>query len=484
MHTLWVREHNRIASELKKMNPVWNDETLFQTSRKITSAIWQHITYNEYVPFLTSLPRYTGYKSNTDPSITNVFATAAFRYGHSLVPNEFSQLNNDFEKQYEPISLQEAFFNRQPINSHGIEPTMRGLIGNTSRDVDNHFAFGIARRLFVKVGSDDHLDLAALNIQRGRDHGLPSYNEYRKFCGLSVAADWEDIESLMLPGVGAKLKGVYNSPDDIDIFVGGISENHNASSEVGPTFECIISQQFTALRDGDRFYYENPGVFESAQLHAIKQVTMSTVLCNNLHSIVSIQPKAFQTPESNNFRRICWSRIPQLDLSPWKDRYNSNDVPSHEFDSMTNDNLIFDDELSTNLTLSNETKAEKKTDPDNTSEYIAEGYYVSKHHVENEEEEASAEDDFFVDRKMQEHEEKSNEESFNTKLNTIDNGNTAHRESSSDSSQQPQDIQDHEHQNQKQRDHSPNNSKFELVERFEEFLEHQKSGRKGQDREK
>jgi len=176
MHTIWIREHNRIATELQKMNPPWDDEQLFQTARRITGALWQHITYQEYVPVLTAIPKYTGYQENVNPSIFNVFATAAFRYGHSLVPNFFAQLDNNFDLSYDPVLLQESFFNRQHVNTRGIEPTMRGLVGNTSNEVDNHFVRSIVRKLFVKVGSEDYLDLAAINIQRGRDHGLPSYN--------------------------------------------------------------------------------------------------------------------------------------------------------------------------------------------------------------------------------------------------------------------------------------------------------------------
>jgi len=87
MHTVWIREHNRIATELKELNPSWDDEKLFQTSRRIVGGLWQHIAYTEYIPVLTSIPKYTGYKPSVDPSIINVFSTAAFRYGHSLVPN-------------------------------------------------------------------------------------------------------------------------------------------------------------------------------------------------------------------------------------------------------------------------------------------------------------------------------------------------------------------------------------------------------------
>ena len=162
MHTLWVREHNRIAKSLREENPLWTDEHLYKLTRKINIALWQHIIYNEYIPLLANLPAYTGYNDTVDPSILNAFSTAAFRYGHSLVPNEFLQFDKGFNPSSEPIVLQNAFFNRETINQHGIEPTMFGLLANTSNNVDDGFAHSIARKLFVAPGSDDYLDLTCL----------------------------------------------------------------------------------------------------------------------------------------------------------------------------------------------------------------------------------------------------------------------------------------------------------------------------------
>lgn len=107
VHTLFMREHNRIASELSRLNPSWNDQTLFFETRKILIAIYQHIIFNEWLPLiigpdyvktlnlfsLNGTAFYQQYDPNINPSIANEFATAAFRYGHSMSKNSFSRLS-------------------------------------------------------------------------------------------------------------------------------------------------------------------------------------------------------------------------------------------------------------------------------------------------------------------------------------------------------------------------------------------------------
>lgn len=101
-HTVWLRFHNLLASELQKLNPHWNDERLYQEARKIVGALVQHITYKEFLPLLlgtevmdlfelnpSNKGYLEGYNSRVDPAIANSFASAAFRFGHSLVQNSF-----------------------------------------------------------------------------------------------------------------------------------------------------------------------------------------------------------------------------------------------------------------------------------------------------------------------------------------------------------------------------------------------------------
>jgi peroxidase len=110
-----MREHNRVARELKRFNPNWNDETIFQECKRIVNAQWQHIVYNEWLPivlgeqFMTRFGLFpltegfsTNYRTDFDPRITNAFASAAFRMGHTLIPGMIKLVISSLCNNYYP----------------------------------------------------------------------------------------------------------------------------------------------------------------------------------------------------------------------------------------------------------------------------------------------------------------------------------------------------------------------------------------------
>lgn len=195
MHTMWIREHNRIARVLKNLNKHWDGERIYQEARKIVGAEIQHITYAEYLPKVlgtNALPRYRGYKKDVDPTISNVFAAAAFRFGHSLVRPSFAVLDANFDPVAPEVPLINAFFNNKFIQKYGVENILLGLLANVSLTVDRVIASGLTKHLFQQPGSEHGFDLAALNIQRGRDHGLPGYGAWRRECDFSHAEIFQE----------------------------------------------------------------------------------------------------------------------------------------------------------------------------------------------------------------------------------------------------------------------------------------------------
>jgi hypothetical protein len=143
--------------------------------------------------------------------------------------------------------------------------------------------------LFTNTGDGGH-DLAALNIQRSRDHGLASYAEARVAFGLSPVTAFSQITSDL--AVQNALKAAYGTVDRVELWVGGLAEQHLPGSSVGPLFAAILKDQFSRLRDGDRFWYQNPGVLPQAQASEIESTLMSHIIKRNT-KLVNLQPQVF-----------------------------------------------------------------------------------------------------------------------------------------------------------------------------------------------
>ena len=258
LHTVFVREHNRLAEILAVRYPSLDGDRIYNEARLMVAALIQSITYEEFLPALLGghreLGRYTGYKSTRDPRIVNMFSTAVFRLGHSLLSPQLLRTDASGETAAEGnLSLRRAFFSPQEITQHGVESVLRGLAAQQCQELDPYVIDDVRNFLFGDPGSGG-FDLASLNIQRGRDHGLPSYNDVREAAGFPRAVTFADISSD--PVIQSNLASVYNIPDDLDLWVGGLAEDHYDEAVVGPTFYAILKEQFQVLRDADRFWYE------------------------------------------------------------------------------------------------------------------------------------------------------------------------------------------------------------------------------------
>ncbi|MEM9587120.1 MAG: peroxidase family protein [Planctomycetota bacterium] len=291
MHTLWVREHNRIADEMSATDNSLSDEELYQAARAIVIGEIQAITFNEYLPALLgrdAIDAYSGYDPTVDPSISNLFATAAYRYGHTTLTTTLPRLDNEGnEIEAGSLSLQDAFFAPDEITQHGIESLLKGVSSQRAQEVDTMLIDDVRNFLFGPPGAGG-FDLASLNIQRGRDHGLPDYNSVRESLGLDRAESFADISAD--EDVQARLAAAYESVDDIDVWVGALAEDHVDGASVGEMLQTVIADQFEAIRSGDRLWYQN--VFEGEQLREISGTSLSDVIERNT-DLTSIQQQAF-----------------------------------------------------------------------------------------------------------------------------------------------------------------------------------------------
>lgn len=300
IHTLFVREHNRLAAQFVKIHPAWSDEQLYQEARRWVIAEIQAITYNEFLPAVLgpNAPQaYAGYDASVYPNVSNEFATAAFRVGHTMLPKTLLRLDaNGAEIAAGNLSLQDAFFNPAHITEAGIEPILRGLAGQAQQEIDNMIVDDVRNFLFGPPGAGG-LDLASLNIQRGREHGLASYNEARVAFGLSPVTSFVEISSD--PSVQQRLQDAYGTVDKIDLWVGGISEDHLPGSSLGETFTQIWVDQFERSRTGDRFWYEK--TFSPADRTYLNNLKLSTILKAN-GVTGTLQSNVFFTKETLTVR--------------------------------------------------------------------------------------------------------------------------------------------------------------------------------------
>ena len=258
MHTLFVREHNRLADIYAAADPTLTGDEIYEKARRMVGAEMQAITYNEFLPVLlgkNAISNYEGYDPDLNAGIANVFSTSAYRFGHSLLSSTLLRLNAKFKEIPEGhLPLRDAFFAPQRIiNEGGIEPILRGLAKQVCQRGDVFVVDAVRNFLFGEP--DDGFDLAALNIQRGRDHGLPSYNDTRIAYGLAPAASFADVSSDL--ETQDRLASIYDDVDEIDVWIGGLAEDRLPGAQVGELNYTIIKEQFELLRDGDRFWFES-----------------------------------------------------------------------------------------------------------------------------------------------------------------------------------------------------------------------------------
>jgi peroxidase len=235
LQTLLVREHNYQVDKLQAEHPHWDGNHLYEQARAIVSAEIASITYNEFLPLLlgSNAPgAYTGYDPTVNPTISEEFAGAAFRFGHSIVSNETERVDENGVVTGPELELRDTFFlPADQFNADGgADGFLRHLGTDASQAMDARIVDGLRNFLFdPPVG----MDLAAINIQRGHDLGLGTLNETREALGLTPYTSFEQITDDA--GTVAALKATFTDVNQIDLWTGGLSEKHFAGGLVGET---------------------------------------------------------------------------------------------------------------------------------------------------------------------------------------------------------------------------------------------------------
>lgn len=303
IHTLFVREHNRQCDLIIEKNPDWPDEKIYQYARKMMGGFIQQILFNEWLPAVgVKLPAYVGYKDKLNPTVSNEFTGAGFRLGHTLLSGKIRRLNPDGSSLFSgsDLKLREVFFKVSAIKeSGGIEPFLQGMGTQVQQKFDAKVVDDIRNFLFGKPGQGG-LDLAAINIQRGRERGLPDINELRKSLNLTPYKSISDINPENLTLI-RKLESLYREIESIDLWVALLSEKKWEGTIFGETILHFLTYTFTNLRDGDRFYFEIDPVLSSEDKKIIRGVKMHHLILANT-SIKKMQSQVFSQA---NYPEIC-----------------------------------------------------------------------------------------------------------------------------------------------------------------------------------
>lgn len=258
IHTIFVREHNRLVDVIRTSFPErvvrrLDPKTIYEWARQINIAQFQKIVYEEFLPAIMGrrFLRYRGYRRFVDPTVSDIFAGAAFRVGHTMVGNVVSRRGRS--GPLTPLTMGDVFFREFGLEDTAeVDNLFRGAANQKCQEVDLLVHDVLRNMLFDKVPGEEGFDLVALNIQRGRDHALPTYNQIRQIFGLRKVKSFSQIN----PAISSKLSQAYdNDVDKVEAWPGLLAEKKAGRAGFGPTMLRVWQAEFARLMDGDQFFY-------------------------------------------------------------------------------------------------------------------------------------------------------------------------------------------------------------------------------------
>ncbi|XP_053694357.1 peroxidase [Sabethes cyaneus] len=310
LHTLFLRSHNRLAKHLALINPHWNDGRLFEVARKINIRIYHKIVHDWVETVLGSqLP--TGTLANEDARVSNEFATAAIRFYNTMMPGEINDLVQS--NQQMALDLEDLFYKPRDLRKKEyFGHLINSVLQQNAMSLDTSYVDDVAQLLFKtrNIGTD----VLALDIQRGRDHGLNSYTSYYQLCTGKTVTTWTDLAASINPADLKTLQSAYGSFQDIDLIVGAIAEKPAPGAIVGPTLACIIKDQIGDSLAADKNNHHTQKIDA-----LLANYSAARFLCDTAQ-IAKVQPNIFRLPTvgGDNSQMRC-AQFPELDLRSFRE---------------------------------------------------------------------------------------------------------------------------------------------------------------------
>jgi Ca2+-binding RTX toxin-like protein len=306
IHEVFHNEHNRLVEQIQDLieqrdliqpgfAAQWNGEMLFEAAKLANEMQYQHIVFEFFARRMSpNIEAFAEYQVEINPNITMEFSQAVFRLGHSMLTETVDGV--DAGSNTSSMSLVEAFLNPVAFEETGAADFASGMSRQMGNQIDE-FVTNAVRNFLLGLP----LDLAAINIARGREVGLATLNQVREDLfnqtgeeSLAPYTSWADFGGHLLnPSSLVNFIAAYardtdianarNSGDlalartlataamgnatfmnggdlgyeDIDLWIGGLAEQKVTGGMLGSTFDFIFAMQFLDLQNGDRFYYLN-----------------------------------------------------------------------------------------------------------------------------------------------------------------------------------------------------------------------------------
>lgn len=347
LQTVFMREHNRLVDRIATLKPSLNAQEQYNLARKLVGAEIQAITYNEFLPALMGSNAPTAqdyvYRPDEDGSITNSFSHAVYRFGHSALGDSLLLANNNSQATGS-MTFASVFFNPNQITNNPalVDQVLMGASLQQSQEIDLKIVDSIRNVMFGPPGAGG-TDLMAVDIQRGRDHGIVDYNELRVAYDLPLLASFNQLPTDAT--TRNALKTLYaNNINNVDAIVAALAETHLSGSSLGPTTTAILANQFERSRDGDKFFYNADynglyvgGVLKSdvaaiLNLNTVKLAdviewnTGLTNISSNLFFAPNLTPS---TPIAGDFNND--GVVNNVDLTVWKSGFAAGTMTGADY---------------------------------------------------------------------------------------------------------------------------------------------------------
>ncbi|XP_060808351.1 peroxidase-like [Amyelois transitella] len=328
---LFFRLHNSLAKELEAINPCWDDDKLFYTVREIVIAMGNQVIYYEWAPEVLGYEylvknkvifpgalHVDDYDPELEPRVSIEYVTAT-RWFHLLQEGRGNLYNKD-GKLWGSVPIVDLTLRTGalPLNNT-IDGLMQGSFRQGCAFNENTVDPDIGERILSDLQRAS--DVLASDLMKGRDTGLPPYNEYRKLCKLPVAKSFKDLHQWIGKEQVETMETLYESVDDVEVMAGIYSEKPMRGALAGPTLACIMTEQLLRWRRADRFWYQgvtHPYGFSPEQLKAIQDTSLSKVICDHGDSVIAVQPNPFVLPGPGNEIIDC-KYYKGLNLELWRD---------------------------------------------------------------------------------------------------------------------------------------------------------------------